>query len=564
MKVADCGSFSAKIMLVGEAPGVEEAKTGTPFVGSSGKLLKQMLNHVGISFNNCYVTNIMDTRPPSNNFGYFYEDGKRQVPKPILKESWFSLQEKVKKIKPNLVLALGAEPLRALTNKRSLYRHRGIVIPTLGTKIIATYHPSAVLRQYSFHPIFELDASKAKRHSLVYGYTEPPTDILLKPTVTDVLEWFETVSKRVAFDIETVGKHIRCMSFATGSVKCPKAICIPFIKFQNHEGYTINKGVLKISSGGSETATAYWNTYDEMLVLDAINKLFTNSSIEKVGQNSISFDAPLIQDNLKMIINNHYLDTMHAHHELYSELPMSLDFQCSMYTDYPNYWSDKVTEDDMSEWHYNSMDSIVTYVCSYIIEDNLKAAGMTDYYFNHKHLLALALADAQSEGIDINNERRQELIVEQEAILKEWQSKINTIAKEEINPSSHPQMVQLLYHKMSFPKVYKDNKVTTDEKALRALEKKYPDEPVLEAIIMFRKTRKLISTYLKAKIDEDGKMRTSWNPSGTASGRISSSKTIWKTGIAMQQIPKGAGRGITNIRDIFIAGKTRCLCGKTG
>lgn len=561
MKVNDIGSFSAKILLVGEAPGEEEAKVGKPFVGSSGKLLKQMLNHVGISFNNCYVTNIMDTRPPSNNFGYFYEDAKRQTPKPELKQAWSELQEKVKRIKPNLVLALGAEPLRALTNKRSLYRHRGIVIPTLGTKVIATYHPSAVLRQYSYHPIFELDASKAKRHSLTHGYTEPPVNITLKPTITDVLDWFESVSKRVGIDIETVGQSIRCIAFATGDIYHPKAICIPFIKFQNHDGYTINKGVLKISSGGSETATSYWSAVDELIVLDTINKILTNSSIEKVGQNSTSFDAPLIKKNLKMIINNHYLDTMHAHHELYSELPMSLDFQCSMYTDYPNYWSDKVTEDDMSEWHYNSMDAIVCYVNSYKIEENLKEAGMTDYYFKHRHLLALALADAQYEGIDINDERVQELIIEQERILKDWHSKINEIAGEEINPSSQPQMVQLLYSKMSFPKVYnKDKKVTTDEKALRALERKYPNEPILEAIIMFRKTRKLISTYLKAKKDEDGKMRTSWNPSGTESGRISSSKTIWKTGMPMQQIPKGVGRGITNIRDIFIAGETKCIC----
>ena len=560
MRIVDTGSFSAKIMLVGKAPSIDDARQGVPFSDSPGKLLKQMLSHADISFHSCYVTNIFDTISPSGSFGYYYEDGKRQSPKPELKEAWFKLQEKVKNIKPNVVIALGPEPLRALTNKRSIYRYRGIVIPEFGTKVIATYHPSAVLRQWGFHPIFELDASKAKRHSLTHGYTEPCVNMTLKPTVTDVLEWFSRIVKRVAYDIETVGKNIRCISFATGSIECPRSICIPFIKFQNQEGYSINKGVLKISSGTSETATSYWNTYDEMIVLDAINKLFTNSLIEKVGQNSIAFDAPLIKQNLKMVINNHYMDTMHAHHELYSELPMSLDFQTSMYTDYPNYWSDKVTENDMSEWRYNSMDSIVTYVCSFSIEKILKESNMHDYYFKHKHLLALSLADAQEEGLDINDERRKELIIEHEAILEDWQCKINTIAGGETNPNSHPQMVQLLYGKMGFPKVYKDKNVTTDEKALRALERKYPDEPILEAIIMFRKTRKLISTYLKAKTDEDGKMRTSWNASGTASGRISSSKTIWKTGMAMQQIPKGVGRGITNIRDIFIAGRTKCSC----
>ncbi len=564
MKVIDTGPFGAKIMIVGEAPGEEEARQGVPFVGSSGKLLKSMLNHCGISYNNCYVTNIMNERPPSNRFEYFYTDSKRQEPTDKLRMGWSQLQQKVKDLKPNIVIALGAEPLRALTNKRSIYRHRGIVMPVLGTKLIATYHPSKILRQWNYHPIAELDLSKAKRHSQTYGYKEPPTNIIIRPDITTVLHYLnpENLSKRVAFDIETVGTSIRCIAFATGSISCPRCICIPFIKFQSQAAFSINKGVLKIQDSNSETASSYWSAQDELLVMDAINKVFTSSSIEKVGQNSTSFDAPLIKNNWKMIINNHYLDTMHAHHELYSELPMNLDFLCSMYTDYPNYWSDKVTEDDNSEWHYNCMDAIVTYVCSYQLELNLKESGMTDYYFKHRHPLALSLADAQSEGLDINDERRKELIVEQEAILKDLGEKINNIAKEEINPNSSAQMKQLLYNKMGFPKVMKDNRVTTDEKALRALERKYPNEPILDNIIMYRKTQKLISTYLRAKTDKDGKMRTSWNPSGTESGRISSSKTIWKTGLQMQNIPKGISRGVTNIRDIFIAGRSKCICQK--
>ena len=563
MKVPDTGPFGAKILIVGEAPGEDEVKVGKPFVGSAGKLLKHTLRNEGLAFESCYVTNIMDTRPPGNNFGYFYKDSKRTTPSTALFTAWQQLQEKIKRLRPNVVIALGAEPLRALTNKRSITRWRGVVLPLLGTKIIATYHPAAVLRQWSWQPIMSMDIGKAKRHSTTYGYTEPQVNIITRPTITQVLEFFHSIKNRVGFDVETIGKNIRCMAFATGNINYPQCICIPFMKFQNQGGYTINKGVLKIATGNSETATSYWTAQDELIILNTINKLFTSSSIEKVGQNSTSFDAPLIKHTFKMLINNHYLDTMHAHHELYSELPMGLDFLTTMYTDYPNYWSDNVTEDDNSEWHYNAMDAIVCYVISYKLEYNLKEANMTDYYFKHRHPLCLALADAQYEGIDLDNERRNQLIVEQEKILKEWGNKINTLAKEDVNPNSPAQMKQLLYVKMGFPKVVKDGSVTTNEKALRALERKFPDSEILEAIIMYRKTQKLISTYLKAKTDEDGKIRTSWNPSGTESGRISSSKTIWKTGLQMQNIPKGISRGVTNIRDIFIAGKTRCICNET-
>ena len=142
MKVPDTGPFGSNIMIVGEAPGEDEVKVGKPFVGSAGKLLKYILRGGGISFESCYVTNIMDTRPPGNNFGYFYKDTKRVTPTSELFNNWQKLQQKVRDLKPNVVIALGAEPLRALTNKRSITRWRGIVLPLLNTKIVATYHPA--------------------------------------------------------------------------------------------------------------------------------------------------------------------------------------------------------------------------------------------------------------------------------------------------------------------------------------------------------------------------------------------------------------------------------------
>ena len=116
---------------------------------------------------------------------------------------------------------------------------------------------------------------------------------------------------------------------------------------------------------------------DEICVLDAIQRLF-DSGIQIVGQNSIGFDAPLLKDEFGLRIKEHFLDTMHAWHCLYSELPMSLNFLCSVLTDYANYWTDKVTTDDISEWKYNTMDSVVTLEASYKIEKELKDAN-----FNH-------------------------------------------------------------------------------------------------------------------------------------------------------------------------------------
>ena len=67
------GPSNAKVILVGESPGREEVARGIPFIGPAGRLLDSMLGRVGINRQECYVTNIMKTRPPGDNFGFFYE-----------------------------------------------------------------------------------------------------------------------------------------------------------------------------------------------------------------------------------------------------------------------------------------------------------------------------------------------------------------------------------------------------------------------------------------------------------------------------------------------------------
>jgi uracil-DNA glycosylase len=60
------GSYDASVMFIGEAPGRNEAKTGRPFCGASGKILDELLRHVGISRDDVYVTNVVKDRPTNN------------------------------------------------------------------------------------------------------------------------------------------------------------------------------------------------------------------------------------------------------------------------------------------------------------------------------------------------------------------------------------------------------------------------------------------------------------------------------------------------------------------
>lgn len=60
------GSADACVMLIGEAPGEQEARTGRPFVGASGRLLDELLRFIGLRREEVYITNIVKDRPPNN------------------------------------------------------------------------------------------------------------------------------------------------------------------------------------------------------------------------------------------------------------------------------------------------------------------------------------------------------------------------------------------------------------------------------------------------------------------------------------------------------------------
>lgn len=559
MSVSDIGPPDAKIMIVSDSPGDSEISRGIPFVGQGGKLLKHMLQHVGIEFKDCYCTYVADTQPPGKRFAYFYEDSKCHVPSDELQGYWEKVRRKVEQINPNIVIALGAESLRALTNKRGIDSYRGMVEFYKETKIIATYHPSSILKKYDFHVIAELDIAKAKKESKSSKHITPTLDITLKPNITQVIEWLDEIQDgdRISFDLETLTHDIRCLGIARSDTTklVKKAIVIPFIEFPSSTMVTPGSSTLISIDSHSKVMESYWSAEQEVMILKKLSEVFSNPEIQVVGQNSINFDQPLVEDQLGIHIANHYMDTMHAHHCCYLEFKMGLNFLTSIYTDYQNYWSAKVTADDISEWKYCAMDCIVTLDVSYKLDTELRSGTkQSDIYFNHMHKMAFALSRAQQLGILIDVEARSKMsasaLVELEVIQKrinETASKI-TGKEENININSHKQIKKLVYEDLGFPvQKNKLKKPTVDEVAMKNLLSRYPDETILRDIFEYRKLRTLNSTFLLASLDTDGYMRTNWNASGTKNGRISSSKNkITDRGMNMQNIPK-------KIRNLYIA-----------
>jgi len=175
--------------------------------------------------------------------------------------------------------------------------------------------------------------------------------------------------------------------------------------------------------------------------------------------------------------------------------------------------------------------------------------------YEHVHQLAVALTKAQKHGVLIDIDRRNELTKRSEEKKNKIYERIREIAKQDVNINSPKQIKELLYEKMKLPKIYKDGRLTTDENAILTLHKKYPDEEILSLILEYRRVSKLISTFLNVSVDDDHRMRTSYNASGTKSGRISSSQDLFGRGMNLQNIPAGKKPGVENVRDVFIAPK---------
>jgi uracil-DNA glycosylase len=190
------------IVLVGEAWGQKEEEEGRPFVGASGWLLNQMLSHAGIRREECFTTNVFNLRPkPSNdikNLCGSKADGI--VGFPALAKGQFVLAQyapeidrlyrEIRERNPNLIVALGATAAWALLYSTGIKTIRGAVAPThhkvsaqLGRtyKVLPTYHPAMVLRDYSARPVATADLGKAARESLFPEVRRPKRSDLDRP-----------------------------------------------------------------------------------------------------------------------------------------------------------------------------------------------------------------------------------------------------------------------------------------------------------------------------------------------------------------------------------------------
>jgi len=140
------GAPAPLVMVIGEAPGADEDACGNSFAGKAGQLLDKMLAAINLSReSNCFITNIVKCRPPEN---------RDPQPDEIAACANF-LEYQIQSLKPRFILCVGtlsaqallrsAEPIGKLRGRFMDFETAGMKIP-----LIATYHPSALLRNEEY------------------------------------------------------------------------------------------------------------------------------------------------------------------------------------------------------------------------------------------------------------------------------------------------------------------------------------------------------------------------------------------------------------------------------
>ena len=137
------GNPQAEIMLVGEGPGANEDEQGIPFVGKAGQFLDDMLAIIGLDRTLVYIANIVKCRPPGN-----------RDPMNVEQDACIGyLRRQIALIQPKILVSLGRiAAMRLIDPKFRITREHGVWFDVDGMRMMALYHPSALLRDPGKRP----------------------------------------------------------------------------------------------------------------------------------------------------------------------------------------------------------------------------------------------------------------------------------------------------------------------------------------------------------------------------------------------------------------------------
>lgn len=564
---------SGRLAVIGEAPGVEEAQVGKPFVGTSGRYLRAIMAECRGSTKQTFFGNICQEQPPDNDISRFTFEG------PEIQGGIEALRKDLEIFRPNCVLLLGRTALRAFRPDLCYPTKKQYVVPLGdwrgslhrghigGYKAVVTYHPAHILRSYNDAPFFKFDVARAIRQAESPDLQVLVRQGLLRPTLTDVLEYIRRAREGAiaqTFDIEGYPDNVGVTMVSLVPTHDPsQGIVIPF----------------QVTNDGGR----YWSEDEEWQIWQALAGLLADPNVRKTAHNCF-YELFVLAWRHKIIVNNLDDDTMMMHWELYPDFAKgdheekakvsmtqkkrSLGICCSLYTEQPYYKDDRLSQDPDVRLNYNFLDSSVTAEVRNVAATVLQRtpSSWQHYRFNinlipaYNYIMlrgckfdsvraAQLAGDVRGEIADLNREINTTL--ESRGVFHLFpvsKGKEKTRSVEGFNVKSGNQKAWLLYNHLGYTPLKKfqtdTGKPGTDEDCLLHFWKKEQD-PLLRLVIRCVRKRTRLSDIHKLVCDTDGRIRTSYDLVGTNTGRLSS-----RSAMSMALFEDGWDNTGTNLQNV--------------
>lgn len=337
---------TASILLVGDYPSEQDEKQGIVFSSNAGRELDSLLADAGLRRSSIAITNLFNTRPPQSSLLHWSASKKdaeaeiipgrpwspiqvdtgKYVRASIVQPALERLRQEILSVRPNVIVALGGTAMAALTGVSGIGRVRGsLYLSTLvggyrtqqdgsvlnepHVKVIGTYHPSAVFRQYDLRPMVEVDLLKAKAESEFPELRLRRRALYLEPTLDDLLDWQRVLcaAPALAVDCETKNGQITCVGFSPDATS---SYVIPFWDRRKPDW-------------------SYWPDTASEIFAWRVCRTILLSPAEKILQNGL-YDLQYFL-RYRWPMRRFIHDTMIKHHSLYPGLPKGLDFLGSIY-----------------------------------------------------------------------------------------------------------------------------------------------------------------------------------------------------------------------------------------
>lgn len=304
----------AKLAFVGEAPASEEMDEGKPLIGPSGRTFNALLRSANLNREEFLITNLFDTEVPNDEALERWKAGGPEVDAQTQR-----LMAELEAANPTVVVPLGTPAFYAFTgNRGGILQNRGAITAANlirpGQKLVPTYHPAFVLRQWQMFPVVVGDLVRAAAQAEIGPrIILPRRELTLEPTLQDIRDYLPRLlsSTLLSVDIETTAGQITDIGFAPDK---EHAINIPFWDSRNAN-------------------RSYWATAaEEVEALGYVEEVL-DSDVPKLGQNFGAYDFYWLFEKYKLRVRNLRHDTRLLHHALYAELPKSLAFMGASYTE---------------------------------------------------------------------------------------------------------------------------------------------------------------------------------------------------------------------------------------